>query len=57
MMNTAFERYFESLKGRKIVVLFSATQVYKPGSVLTALYLAPWLPLGSSRLLGTAGSA
>ena len=30
---------------------------YKPGSVLTAIYLAPWLPTGSSRLLGTAGPA
>ena len=34
-----------------------ATQVCKPGSVLTAIYLALWLPIGSSRLLGTAGSA
>ena len=33
------------------------TQVYKPGSVLTAIYLALRLPAGSSRLLGTAGSA
>ena len=33
------------------------TQVYKPGSVLTAIYLAPRLLTGSSRLLGTAGSA
>ena len=32
-------------------------QVYKPGSVLTAIYLALRLLAGSSRLLGTAGSA
>ena len=31
-----------------------ATQVYKPGSVLTAIYLALRLLAGSSRLLGTA---
>ena len=36
---------------------FLCTQAYKPGSVLTAIYLAPRLPAGSSRLLGTAGSA
>ena len=36
---------------------FCATRVYKPGSVLTAIYLAPQLLAGSSRLLGTAGSA
>ena len=30
-------------------------QVYKPGSVLTAIYLAPELLLGSSHLLGTTG--
>ena len=34
-----------------------ATQACKPGSVLTAIYLAPRLLAGSSRLLGTAGSA
>ena len=34
---------------------FLATQVYKPGSVLTAIYLAPGLLPGSSRLLGTVG--
>ena len=34
---------------------FFATQVYKPGSVLTAIYLAPCLRMGSSRLLGTVG--
>ena len=39
------------------VVLFWYNQIYKPGSVLTAIYLALWLPIGSSRLLGTAGSA
>ena len=33
----------------------SATQAYKPGSVLTAIYLAPQLLTGSSRLLGTGG--
>ncbi len=31
--------------------------VYKPGSVLTAIYLAPQLLTGSSHLLGTAGPA
>ena len=31
------------------------TQACKPGSVLTAIYLAPGLLLGSSRLLGTIG--
>ena len=31
------------------------TQVYKPGSVLTAIYLAPGLLLGSSRLLEAVG--
>ena len=31
------------------------TQVYKPGSVLTAIYLAPQLLAGSSRLLETVG--
>ena len=30
---------------------------YKPGSVLTAIYLAPQLLTGSSHLLGTAGQA
>ena len=30
-------------------------RVYKPGSVLTAIYLAPQLLTGSSRLLGTVG--
>ena len=34
---------------------FFTTQVYKPGSVLTAIYLAPRLLAGSSRLLGTIG--
>ena len=32
-----------------------ATRVYKPGSVLTAIYLALRLLAGSSRLLGTVG--
>ena len=43
-------------KHRRKAVLF-ATQVYKPGSVLTAIYLALRLLAGSSRLLGTAGPA
>jgi len=34
---------------------FDATRVCKPGSVLTAIYLAPQLLAGSSRLLGTVG--
>ena len=34
---------------------FCATRVYKPGSVLTAIYLALRLPAGSSRLPGTIG--
>ena len=38
-------------------VFFDTTQVYKPGSVLTAIYLAPQLLAGSSHLLGTAGQA
>ncbi len=33
------------------------TQIYKPGSVSTAIYLAPGLLPGSSHLLGTAGQA
>ena len=32
-----------------------ATRVYKPGSVLTAIYLAPQLLAGSSRLLEAVG--
>ncbi len=32
-------------------------RVCKPGSVLTAIYLVPSLPAGSSHLLGTAGPA
>ena len=43
-------------KHRRKAVLF-ATQVYKPGSVLTAIYLALRLPAGSSRLHRTAGPA
>lgn len=42
---------------RTIRGAFCATQTCKPGSVLTAIYLAPQLPTGSSRLLGTAGPA
>ena len=38
-----------------MAVFFIATQVYKPGSVLTAIYLAPRLPVGSSRLLEAVG--
>ena len=34
---------------------YVATRVYKPGSVLTAIYLGPKLLLGSSRLLGAVG--
>ena len=36
-------------------ISFVATQVYKPGSVLTAIYLVPGSLPGSSRLLGTVG--
>jgi len=35
--------------------IYIATQVYKPGSVLTAIYLVPQLLKGSSHLLGTTG--
>ena len=34
---------------------FFTTRVCKPGSVLTAIYLVPRLPTGSSRLPGTVG--
>ena len=34
---------------------FYMTQVYKPGSVLTAIYLAPQLLAGSSLLLEAVG--
>ena len=37
-------------------VFFVATRVYKPGSVLTAIYLALRLLAGSSRLLEAVGS-
>ena len=37
------------------VISLIATQVYKPGSVLTAIYLVPQSLTGSSRLLGTVG--
>ena len=40
---------------RSAVRFFVATRVYKPGSVLTAIYLDLQLPTGSSRLLGTVG--
>ena len=36
---------------------FLRDRAYKPGSVLTAIYLAPQLLTGSSHLLGTAGQA
>ena len=36
-------------------VVFITTQVYKPGSVLIAIYLVPQLLAGSSRLPGTVG--
>ena len=36
-------------------MLFGATRVYKPGSVLTAIYLVPQLLTGSSHLPGTVG--
>ncbi len=42
-------------KHRSFERCFSVTQVCKPGSVLTAIYLAPRLLTGSSRLLGTVG--
>ena len=44
-------------RAAKMQRAFCATRVCKPGSVLTAIYLAPQLLTGSSRLLGTAGSA
>ena len=37
-------------------MVFSATQVYKPGSVLTVIYLVSQLLAKSSRLPGTVGS-
>ena len=37
-------------------MILIATQVYKPGSVLTAIYLVPQLLTGSSRLLEAVGS-
>ena len=50
--------FFDKLKAPlERAVLFNATQACKPGSVLTAIYLALQLLAGSSRLLGTAGSA
>lgn len=42
-------------KHRSFQRCFFATQVYKPGSVLTAIYLALRLPAGSSRLLEAVG--
>ena len=45
------------IKAPLIRAVLFATQVYKPGSVLTAIYLVPQLLTGSSHLLGTAGQA
>ena len=45
----------EQKKSTTLRWCFFATRVYKPGSVLTAIYLAPQLLAGSSRLLGTVG--
>ena len=42
---------------RKTFGAFFCDWAYKPGSVLTAIYLAPQLLTGSSHLLGTAGQA
>ena len=44
-------------KSTTVKVVLFATQACKPGSVLTAIYLAPQSLTGSSRLLGTAGPA
>ena len=41
----------------KCFPVFWYDRAYKPGSVLTAIYLAPQLLTGSSHLLGTAGQA
>ena len=40
---------------RAVRICYVATQVYKPGSVLTAIYLDLPLPTGSSHLLGAVG--
>ena len=45
----------EQKKSTTLRWCFFATRVYKPGSVLTAIYLAPQLLAGSSRLLETVG--
>ena len=44
-------------RGKKLAAACGSgrTRVYKPGSVLTAIYLDPGLLLGSSRLPGTVG--
>ena len=42
-------------KHRLSAVLFMCDRVYKPGSVLTAIYLVLQLLAGSSHLLGTVG--
>ncbi len=44
-------------RGPRLRSSFCATQVYKPGSVLTAIYLVPQLLTESSHLLEAAGSA
>ena len=42
-------------KHRRYLAVLCAMRGYKPGSVLTAIYLAPQSLTGSSRLLGTVG--
>ena len=50
------KHYYTVLLDRTLGGAFlCATRVYKPGSVLTAIYLVPQLLTGSSRLLGTVG--
>ena len=56
----SYVQIYEKTAGEKSttddsVVLFWYDQVYKPGSVLTAIYLALQLLVGSSRLLETIG--
>ena len=47
----------KALHNGKCFPVFWYDRAYKPGSVLTAIYLAPQLLTGSSHLLGTAGQA
>ena len=47
--------YHRGRKKHRFSAVLAATRIYKPGSVLTAIYLARQLPDGSSRLLGTVG--